>query len=153
MSGCKLASIANAVEALTISGIRVKDIDNIPVSSTVRDVFLFPKPDGWVGGFSVTPQSQGTTATGRRVDLRYSLTYNLCVGNIGAGRADVIDFYDTMVADVVRVINAVTDIATLVDGVEISVSDLVSFGAVATPDGVLHPGASIVFDVLEFYEV
>jgi hypothetical protein len=153
MSGCKIATVADAIAALTITGVTVKDIDQIPASATVRDVFLFPKPDGFVTGLTVTPQSQGYTAIGAKFDVEYVLTYTLATGEFGSGRASTIDFYAAMVGHVVKVINAITDINTLAGAVEISVSGVESFGSVLDPAGNPHPGTNIAFSVKEFYEV
>jgi hypothetical protein len=154
MSGCKIAEVADAISKLTIAGVTVKDIDQIPTAATVRDVFLFPKPDGFVSGLTVTQQSQGYTAIGAKFDVDYTLTYTLATGEFGAGRANTIDFYSAMVGYIVKVINAVTDINVLLDGaVSITVSGVESFGSVLDPAGNPHPGTNITFAIKEFYEV
>jgi hypothetical protein len=154
MSGVKIATVANAIEALSISGVTVKDIDNIPTSATVRDCFLIPKPDAFVTGFSLTPQSQGTTAQGAKADVKYTLSYLLIVGAVGSGRNATLDFYSGIFSKAVLVINAVRDItAPLTGSVEITPAGISNLITVTDPAGVQHPGLELAFEVLEFYEV
>jgi len=153
MSGIKIATVANSIEALSILGVTVKDIDNIPVTATVRDCFLIPKPDGFVSNLQVTPQSQGTTAQGRKVDVTYTLTYLLIVGVGGAGRADTLDFYADVISKAVLVMNAAEDAVTLTGAVEFTPSGVSSFITVKSGSNTTHPGLELSFDVKEFYEV
>ena len=152
MSGCKIADVTEAIAALSITGVTVKDIDEIPAIATVRDVFLFPKPDGFVSGLSVTRQSQGYTSIGAKFDIDYTLTYTLATGEFGASRGATIDFYAAMVDHIVNVINAITDISNIAGAVEIEVSGVEAFGSVLDPAGNPHPGTNITFAVKEFYE-
>jgi len=153
MSGIKIATVANAIEAISIAGVTVKDLDNIPVTATVRDCFLIPKPDGFVTNLQITRQSQGTTAQGRKADVTYTLTYLLIVGVVGAGRADVLDYYADVIGKAVLVMNAVEDLVTLAGAVDIIPAGVSSFITVTSGANTSHPGLELSFDVVEFYEV
>jgi hypothetical protein len=56
------ATIATAIAALSVSGVTIKDVDEIPESILPRACpIMFPSPDNWLGGANGEPADGPTT--------------------------------------------------------------------------------------------
>jgi hypothetical protein len=77
-----LASIADAISQISISGVTVKDKDQIAGSWVSAPNVLYPKPDGWITGFGLEFATvlQGALAP---MDISYTLNYRFLGTQVG----------------------------------------------------------------------
>jgi hypothetical protein len=143
-----ISTIANSISGLTVSGVIIKDIDEVPESGDDRSAILYPKPDGFVTDLRVQPDSFGTAST-RKYTVTYALHYMLVGSPIGSGRG-IFDKYSDMVGKAFAVLDAAIAAVGLVGAVEFSVQGVSNFGPVADNSGNPWHGCEIAFLVTEF---
>src|SRR5687767_6199894 len=78
------STITNSIAALSISGVTIKDVDEIPQSGNLILPILFPRPNDFVTDFSQTLQSFGSGGTAK-MDFEYNLNYVFLYAEMGSG--------------------------------------------------------------------
>ena len=92
----KLSTIANSITGITVTGLTIKDIDEIPQGLLNRDCpVLIPNPENYVSNFSVQVDSFGTGSQ-RKMTLTYQLNYILLYSEVGVGRTTTLEMYSGM---------------------------------------------------------
>ena len=129
-------AIASGIAALSISGVTVKDIDEIPESVLSRDCpVLFPSPDGWMTGGNGEPGEGPTTfgtPTTRLWTFNRGYRYVYLHSQVGAGRG-LLDVISAMSTKADAIITAITKLdVTDVDVKNVAISE---FGVLTSPDG------------------
>ena len=76
-----ITTVTNSIAALSVTGVTIKDIDEIPASVDAYDCpILYPEPVDFVTNLTVTAASfQG------KYDVEYDLTYTFLYAQIGEG--------------------------------------------------------------------
>lgn len=142
-----LANIANSIAAISISGVTVKDRDEVSGSWLSIPNVLYPKPDGWISGFTLNYDTvmQGASAM---MTVGYTLTYRF----LGVQVGDIAIFpvaYSTLVDKLVLIINAMLSTPAPYSGkVEMRLSG-VDIGPRADPAGNNYFGADITLQITE----
>src|SRR5574343_186445 len=122
------ATIATGIAALTVSGVTIKDVDEIPETVNSRDCpILFPSPDGFVLGGNGEPETGSTTfgtPTTRLWTFNRTYRYVYLHEQAGATRG-LKDVIGAMATKVDVIIEAVAEMdLTDVDVMRVNVSDL-----------------------------
>ena len=144
-----IATIADSIAAVSVSGVTIKDLNEIPEAVTLRDCpVLFPRPDGFVTDLAVKRDSFGTGAVAK-MTVTYILTYTFCHAPIGSGRG-LFDVYDNMIANAFAIIDAIITNDTVTGLVDLQVDDALNFGPVEDPSGNVFHGCEIQLYVMEF---
>ena len=142
-----LANIADSISQMSVSGVTVKDKDEIVADWESLPNVLFPKPDGWITNFSMDFKSflQGTSAA---MDVSYTLTYRF----LGTAVGDLSTFpvaYSTLVNKLVLILNAFIALDAPYSGrVELVVGS-VDIGPKDDPAGNQYHGADITINITE----
>lgn len=128
-------SIATAIAALSITGVTVKDITDIPEGVTNESCpILFPSPDGWQTGGNGEPSDGPTTfgsPTTRLWTFNRGYKYVYLHTSVGTGQlADIIGPMSTK-ADAILTAFTTLDVAD----VDVMKVDISNFGALQGPDG------------------
>lgn len=143
-----LETLITNIAALNISGVTIKDTDEIPEEVTSRNKqMLIPKPDGFLSGFNLVRASL-STGSGGQWDVPYSLTYRYLHSPAATGRG-LFDLYPAFVAKVVLIINAIMENDGIAGVEDFKFRDIQNFGPVADPLGNIFHGCDLVFDVFE----
>lgn len=142
------ATVAASIAGLTVSGVTMKGLGAIPESADIRECpMLYPNPDGFISGFDLAIDSFGSTA-GKKT-ATYKLNYVFLHSKAGTGRG-LFDEYADMVAKALAILDAVIANDAITGCVDIQPQDVLNFGPVSDPSGVLFHGAHLVFTVTEF---
>jgi len=153
MSGVKIATVANSIAGLSssVSGVTIKDLDGIPgeVSQRICPI-MYPDPDNFVTGLTVTPMSSGAGTAGKN-DVRYTLNYVFMYVPVGSGRY-LAENIAGLVDSTVLILNALIANDAVTGSVDIEPKPG-DFGPLEDPVGNQFEGARIAIDVHEFYEV
>jgi hypothetical protein len=108
-----ISTITNAIAALSISGVTIKDIDELPVALRNRELpLLIPDPNGLVTNFASTIDSMGQ-GTDRKWTIAYNLNYVLISAQVGQGRTATIEGYGTLVNNIATVLDAIYSTTTI----------------------------------------
>ena len=142
-----LANIANAISDLSISGVTVKDKDEIVGNWTPLPNVLYPQPEGWITGFGIdyVTVMQGASA---KMDISYTLNYRFLgvqVGDISIFPAS----YSALVDKLILIINAIIGMdAPYAGSVEMKISG-VEIGPRTDPAGNNYFGADFALNIVE----
>lgn len=142
-------SVADAISKLSISGVTLRDIDQIAASVQMAPATLAPKPGGYITNFKVSTDSFGTGG-GQKMTLDYTLNYTYYHCQIGS----VLDFgsYSAMVTKIAVILVSLlsNDVVTGALDQNPRVSDI---GPVLDPAGNQYHGCVFSLDITQFVEV
>lgn len=141
---CSLATVADSISKLSISGITIRDIDALATSWLALPNVLYPRPDGFVSNISVT----ATDMARGGYELRYTLTYRYLFTQLG-NDAVLFAGYATFMANLVLIINSIITNHNLTGAIDLTLGG-VSVGPLQDPAGNMYHGADIQINVLEF---
>lgn len=146
----KMATVADAITGLTVSGVQILDTNQIPVNASVVCPCMFPKPDGFLTNLVPTIETYGT-AGNEKITLDYDLTYTYCHAAIGAN----LNFgvYAGFITNVAAILVVMLTNDTISGAVDFRVSSVSDFGIVTDPAGNAYHGCTFTFHVQEFCEV
>ena len=118
-----IVSVSTAISALSVTGLIVADLDEIPTSLTERNTpLLIPDPINPISGLNMIELSFGS-GTNMARNAKYTLNYILIGYPVGQGRSTVIESFKTTVNLVISFCNAVTAANTLGAAMEWEVRD------------------------------
>lgn len=144
------ATNATAIAALTVTGVTIKDADEIPEKVNARDCpVLFPDPNNWLGGANMEP-GDGPSSFGT-ADMRYWLInrqyrYIYLHEAVGATRG-LKDVISAMAEKVDLLIEAMCELD--VSGVDVQTVTTSDFGVLEDPAGNGFFGCSVTVTLRE----
>lgn len=144
-----LSSICDSISAISISGVTVRDVDQIAPTWVSTPNVLYPNPnnEGFIKGFGMEFDSimQGTSAPST---VRYSLNYRFLGTPIG-DMANFSSAYADVVSKVALIVNAIISNPAPYSGrVQMSLGS-VSVGAKTDPAGNRFHGADFELLITE----
>ncbi len=145
-----LETVITAIATLSVSGVTVCDLGDIPESPAPRTTYLIPSPSepSFVTDFVVTRQSFGmsTAAT----DANYTLNYKYLYARVGSERG-LSKIYPGMVGKAVDIIEAILSL-TGISGSVTWKPALGDFFVIDDPAGNSWHGCMIAIDIHEFVQ-
>lgn len=142
-----LTTVPDSIAGLSVSGLVIKDINEIPAAVDPRQPTLLPLPD-YLTGFSVVRDSFGDGAA--KMTVTYNVNYRLCYAPLGDGRTATLEQQSGLVAMVGLILDAVLAVTTLNGLIDILPAQVVGMGAVNDPSDRPFWGCDISFQVMEF---
>jgi len=128
------SAISAGIAAMTVSGVTIKDIDEIPEAVMVRDCpILFPSFDTWMGGANGEPTEGPTTfgtASTRYWIFNRTYRYIFLYKPLGSERR-LRDHFAGMVEKADAIIEALCELD--IDGVDVQNVVLGEFGVITDP--------------------
>jgi hypothetical protein len=145
----QIKTILQSIASLTIGGLTIKDIDEIPVDCTRLAPIMYPEPmPGTIRNFTPTRQSFGGGGA-HLLDIDYDIYYTFLFAPAGSGRSGL-EYYGEAVemwADIVETLLENDDITGAVD---MDIADTPNFGPIPDPAGNMFIGCNIVLHIKEF---
>lgn len=146
--GLQIATITNSIAALSISGVTIKDKDELREGWTAYDCpLLTPLPNNFVSGISAIPRSMSSGA-GRQLDVSYTLTYRYFHAPVGSG--NLAQTWSDMVDKVFAIFDAILANDKLNGLIDLSLSSVSEFGVVVDGANNQYHGCDIALRVMEF---
>jgi len=140
-------TVANSIAGLSVSGVTLKALDEIPEKVDGRDCpIIYPNPDGFLSNLDLEVDSFGSASAKKTVS--YNLNYMYLHSPIGSGRG-LFDKYESVVSSLLAFFDAVISNDTITGCVDIQPQDATSFGPVSDPSGNVFHGCIIVLRVTE----
>ena len=143
-----LATVTNSIAALSVTGLTIKDLDEIPAKADPRQATLLALP-AFVTAFEMVRDSFGGGSEAK-MSASYTLNYRLLYAPAGQGRAGTLENYDNMVALVTAFLDAAMAIDELTGAVDIVPAGITNMGLVNDPADNQWIGCDIALRVLEF---
>lgn len=144
----EITTIADSISALSVSGVKICDLDEIPDAVDFRQPTIFPLAYNFVTDLALTRDSYGGGSTAK-MTIEYNLNYRLCFAPVEEGRG-LFGVYKNMVTAAYRFLDAVIAIDTLEGLEDIYPADTVAFGYVQDMAGNPFHGCDFVIHILEF---
>lgn len=143
------SSIISGIAGLSVSGVTIRDLDEIPEAVPASDLpVLFPEPGNPMSNLVVTRDTMGAGLA--KWTVTYNLTYTFCHHQPGEGYG-LFDKYGDMVDKATAILDALIEADLNANGaVELTVDNVLNFGPVLDPAGNQYHGCQFVLHVTEF---
>jgi hypothetical protein len=141
-----LDTVTNAIAALSITGVTIKDTDELPSALGLETAVLMPKPDNFLTDLRITPAELSK----QNLDVRYTLHYQYfhckIAGQLFANYAPMLD-------NLVLIIKAFSSDATLSGAMDNGECRIGVIGPIMDAAGNSYHGCELTIDILQFLEV
>jgi len=141
-----ILTVADSISKLSISGVVIKDADQLTDALGLEFAVLSPRPDQFITGLSIRPAE----ISERNMDVRYTLNYTYFHCKIGTG--NLFANYSNMLTNLALIIKALADDATLAGSINSGNIRISQIGPVQDPSGNYYHGCGVSIDVLQFLE-
>jgi hypothetical protein len=148
MVDLQISTVAASIAALAITGITVKDIDEVPAKVGARGAMLIPLPD-FVTDIDLERNSFGPGTIAKQT-LTYTLNYRLCYAPVGTYRNNVLGWVDDVISAVELVLEKIIENDTLGGCKDIRPLAVTNMGIVNDPSDAQYYGCDFAFRVIEF---
>lgn len=136
-------TVTNSIAALSISGVTVRDADQIAASRLAESAVLSPRPEDFVTNFAVTPDE----ITKQKFTVRYTLNYVYFHSQIGTMTFSV---YQSMLTNLAAILVAMINNHVISGALDTDAPKLSRFGSVFDPAGNAYFGCVISLDIMQF---
>lgn len=141
-----ITTVTNSIAALTVTGLTIKDVDEIPQGLVDRDCpVLIPNPDNFITGFKAEPDTLDKT----KWTVTYTLNYLLIYAQVGAGRTTVMEKFSGEITKAFAFIDAVAAALTLTGSVDWDPGVVDNFDIVTIGENNFH-SCHVSVDITEF---
>lgn len=146
-----LEDVASAIAALSIAGVTVRDIDNIPVNAKTMIPVLYPVPNGFVTDLIWSRETFGTESV-QAMNLTYVLHYKYLHAIVGSG-GSLLSVYGAMIRNIIKIIKAIFEDSDLGGAVDVTLNTISDIGVHTDPAGEMQfHGVDITLKVTEFIQ-
>lgn len=140
-------SVIAAIGNLSVSGVTMKDLTEIPQEGGARGAICYPDPNKPISGLSVTRDSFGGAAA--KMTAHYTLHFIFLHSPIGSGRG-LFDVYADAVAKYLLIYDAILATVNLTGCVDFNIDGGDFASPVADPAGNQFHGCPIAINITEF---
>lgn len=141
-------TISNTIAALSVAGVTIKDIDEVPTSGD-RVPIVIPLPD-FITNFSMERDSFGGASA--KMSVTYTLNYRLLFVKAGAGRSNTIEALNGLTEMIGLFLDAILAVGVVagVEDLTPSSNAVTNMGLVNAPDDLAYYGCDFHLDCMEF---
>lgn len=144
----QFATVADSIAAISVSGVTVKDIDNVPENALDYCPVLYPIPNGFVTDIQFEILSLGGDAA-RKLNLSYTLNYRYLHAPIGSG--SVLQNYAGIIAKLELILEAIMSTSSPSGAVDMEILSVSDLGPMSDPaEAAVYHGVDIAVRVLEY---
>ncbi len=141
-------TVTNSIAALSISGVTVKDADEIPEAIGLGAAILMPRPDNFITEFRMTPAEQSK----QNWDVSYTLNYQYIHCAIGGGLG-TFAIYAAMLNNLATIVLAFANDATLTGAIDNGAPQIGTIGQIVDPANNIYHGCAVSIKITQFLEV
>jgi len=146
-----LATVADSISNLSISGVNVKDIDQIPESAlSVLPVF-YPRPNEFITDLKWSRESYGADSAAA-MNLTYTLHYYYLHAVVGSG-GGLLAVYSGLITNLVLILKAIFENSNPTGAVDMQLLSISSIGVLTDPAGeTKYHGVEVSLRITEFIQ-
>lgn len=145
-----IEDVAAAISNLSISGVKVYAINEIPVNAIMVTPCLFPDPAGFVSGINPSIDTYGTGGN-EKVTLNYSLNYIYAHSPVGQNLN--MGIWKPFIQNTALILKTFME-NDVVDGcIDLRVGETSAFGTVIDPAGNSYVGCVFTLNIQQLCEV
>lgn len=142
-----ISTVANSIAGLTISGVTIKDIDQIPDSARLLCPLLIPRPNNYLTDISVNFDTFGSNGTAQ-ISTSYTLNYVFIFCEVGG--ISSFDAFAGLVTKLSAILVAINSNDTITGAVDMKVNSVGDIGVITDPAGIEYWGLEFSMRVLEY---
>lgn len=147
----KLVDVVDAINNLSIAGVNIKSLDNIPESALSSLPVFYPVPNGFITEMQWSRETLGTDAT-KGMNLSYTLHYKYLHAVVGSG-GGLLAVYSGMIIKIILILKAIFADSNLGEAVDVTLQGISDIGVHTDPAGqTQYHGVDISIRVLEFIQ-
>ena len=143
------STVTNAIAALSIPGVTIKDVDELSDAIGEDFAVLAPMPAGFITNVLVSRDE----VTGQKLRLSYTLTYRYYHCKIAGGLGGLFSTFSKLVDNAAAILLAFCNDATLAGALDNEAPTFSTFGPVSDPAGIGYHGFDITLNIMQFLEV
>ena len=146
-----LVTVADAIAALNISGVTVRDIDQIPESALPILPVLYPRPNEFITNLKWSRETYGADSAAA-MNLTYVLHYHYLHAVVGSG-GGLLSVYSGLITNLVKILAAIFDDSNPSGAVDMQLVSISSVGVLTDPAGeTKYHGVEISLQVTEYIQ-
>ncbi len=143
-----ISTVADSIAGLTISGITIKDIDQIPDTARMLTPLLIPQPNNFITDLSVSFETFGSNG-GAKINTTYTLNYVFLFCEAGSG-IKAFEAFGGLVSKLQDILVAINSNDAISGAVDIKIGTIGNIGVITDPAGVEFWGLEFSLRVLEY---
>ena len=143
-----IATVADSISGLSISGVTIKDIDQIPETARMLTPLLIPQPANFVTDVSVTFQTYGSNG-GAKINTNYNLNYVFLFCEVSSGMGAFAAF-SGLISKLSSILVAINSNDAITGAVDVKISSIGNIGVITDPAGVEFWGFEFSLKILEY---
>ena len=141
-------TVTNSIAALSISGVSVRDIDEVIPANVMKPATLQPVMDEFISDLTVTPAEVSC----QNLDVTYRLRYQYIHCAVG-GSMNLTTAYSGMITNLALILKAFADHTALGGAMVAGTPVLGAIGTVTDGAGNYYYGCDVLINILQFLEV
>ena len=141
------AAVANSIAGLTVSGVTMRDIDQIPDAADMIYPVMFPQPNNFITDISPVFQSFGSNGTAK-IDMSYTLNYVYIHAPAGSG-ISAFDSYSGLITNLAAIMVTMLSNDVLTGAIDNIPQAITAIDVIEDPAGNSYWGALLSYRILE----
>jgi hypothetical protein len=143
-----LATVADSISKLSVSGVTIKDIDQVTDSMRMSPKTLCPRPEDYITGLGIVADESSSQWN----TLRYTLNYRYYHCAIAGGLGGLFSSYSGLLQKVTLILAAFAKSTSLAGAMDNGKPRVAKIGPVQDPKGNWFLGCEISIDIMQFLE-
>lgn len=143
-----IATVADSISNLSISGVTIKDIDQIPDTARMLCPLLIPQPANFVTDLSVSFETFGSNG-GAKINTSYTLNYVFLFCEVGSGIGAFAAFAG-LISKLQSILVAINSNDAISGAVDMKINSIGNIGVITDPAGNEFWGLEFSLRVLEY---
>jgi len=142
-------TVADSISKLSISGVNVKDLNEIPTDASKVLPVLYPIPNGFVTDVKATRVTMGGGGTAK-IDFEYTLNYRY-LHSIAGADLGLFSTYTGLMTKLELICEKILASDNLTGAIDVTLQNISNVGPLTDPAGkTTYHGVDIALRVLEF---
>lgn len=143
-----IATVADSISNLSISGVTIKDIDQIPDTARMLTPLLIPQPSNFITDLSVSFETFGSNG-GAKINTTYTLNYVFLFCEVGSGLGSFAAF-SGLIGKLEDILVAINSNDAITGAVDMKIGSIGNIGVITDPAGNEFWGLEFSLRVLEY---
>ena len=139
--------MTDSIAGLIISGVTIKDIDQIPEAARLLTPLIIPQPNNFVTDLSVTFETFGSNGSAK-INTNYTLNYVFLFCEVGGLSAFAA--FSGLIEKLSAILVAIDSNDAISGAVDVKINSIGNLGVITDPAGVEFWGLEFSLRVLEY---
>jgi hypothetical protein len=143
-----ISTVADSIAGLTLSGVTIKDIDQIPDAARMLCPLIIPNPANFVTDVSISFETYGSNG-GAKINTNYTLNYMFLFCEVSSGLG-AFAAYSGLIAKLSAILVLINTNDAITGAVDVKINSIGNIGTITDPAGNDFWGLEFSLKVLEY---